>query len=232
MTRRLPPEQAQLARAGRRRPPLWVVIIVVATVLALAAAAYLLLRPLEGPVPDGVEAHYAGLERGYTEQGFARLGSPDAPTLIEDFSSYACPHCRTFHDEQFEDLLDVIAAGQVQFVMIPIPHIGSGARNAARGVLCAGEQGKFWEMHDTLFYWQDKFLTSVFDERRIKLGAENLGLDMPAFEQCLASDQIDQVIDAARHEFDRRGLTGTPTFFINGQKVQDYREIEDLSTSS
>lgn len=232
MTRRLPSESAQLARAGWRRPPLWVVIIVVATLLALAAAAYLLLRPLEGPVPDGVEVHYAGLERGYTEQGFARLGSPDAPTLIEDFSSYACPHCRTFHVEQFEDLLDEIAAGQVQFVMIPIPHIGSGARNAARGALCAGEQGKFWEMHDTLFHWQDKFLTSVFDERRIKLGAENLGLDMPAFEQCLASDQIDRVIDAARNEFDRRGLTGTPTFFINGQKVQDYREIEDLNTSS
>jgi protein-disulfide isomerase len=206
--------------------------MVAVTVIAVGAAAYLLLRPLEGPGPDGVETHYAGLERGFTGQGFARLGSPDAPVVIEDFSSYACPHCRTFHEEQFEDLLDEIAAGEVQFVMIPIAHIGSGARGAAKGALCAGEQGRFWEMHDTLFYWQDKYLTSVFDERRIKLGAENLGLDVDAFEQCMASDRVDPVIDEARREFDRRGLTGTPTFFINGQRVQDYREIEELNSTS
>jgi len=231
MTRRLPTDHARPVRAARRRPPLWVLIILVVTVIAVGVAAYLLLRPLEGPVPDGVETHYTGLERGFTGEGFARLGSPNAPVLLEDFSSYACPHCREFHEEQFEDLLDEIAAGQVQFVMIPVPHIGSGARDAAKGALCAGEQGQFWEMHDTLFYWQDKFLTSVFDERRIELGAENLGLDMPAFEQCMDSDRLDAVLDAARREFDRRGLTGTPTFFIDGQRVQDYREIEALNTA-
>lgn len=207
------------------------IIIVAATALVVGGAAYYMLRPLEGPAPDGVETHYAGLERGFTGQGFARLGRPDAPILIEDFSSYACPHCRTFHEEQFENLLDEIAAGEIQFVMIPIAHIGSGARNAARGAVCAGEQGKFWEMHDTLFYWQDKYLTSVFDERRIRLGAENLGLDIQAFDDCMASNRPDAVIDEARREFDRRDLTGTPSLFINGQKVRDYREIEELDAS-
>jgi protein-disulfide isomerase len=123
-------------------------------------------------------------------------------------------------------LLDEITAGQVQFVLIPVTFIGPGAGNAARGALCAGEQGKFWEMHDTLFYWQGRYLGSVFSERRIRMGAENLGLDMAAFDQCMDADQ--PVLEAARTEFDRRGLTGTPSLFINGEKVRDYQELENL----
>jgi protein-disulfide isomerase len=213
----------------KRRVPIWVLLLIVAVIVVAAGIVVYLLMPLNGPIPDGVETHYVGLEQGFTEAGFPRLGSPTAPVLVEDFSSYACPHCRTFHEEQFEDLLPAIAAGEVQFVMIPIPNIGPGARTAAAGALCAGEQGKFWEMHDTLFDWQRRFVASIFHERRVKKGAENLGLDTAAFGACLDSDRIATIIDRARQEFDRRGLSGTPSIFINGQRVRDYRELENLS---
>jgi protein-disulfide isomerase len=58
------------------------------------------------------------------------------------------------------------------------------------------------------------------------MGAENLGLDTTAFEQCMDADQ--PVLEAARAEFDRRGLTGTPSLFIDGKKVRDYQELENL----
>ncbi|MBN1678698.1 MAG: thioredoxin domain-containing protein [Anaerolineae bacterium] len=215
----------------RRRIPIWVIIVVFVGVIAAGAIGYFLLAPLDAPIPDGVDTHYAGLERGYTDQGFPRLGSADAPTLVEDFSSFACPHCRDFHDGPFNGLLDEIAAGQVQFVFIPLPHIGMGANSAAKGALCAGEQGQFWEMHDVLFSWQEKFIFSTFNERRINKGARNLGLDADAFETCMNDDQVEQVLDWARAEFDRRGLRGTPSFFIDGQRVQDYREFETIGAS-
>jgi protein-disulfide isomerase len=216
------------APALRRRVPLWLAVLVVFLVLGAAALLYYLLMPLDAPIPAGVGARYAGLEQGFTDQGFARLGNADAPVLVEEFASYACPHCRDFHDERFPDMLDEIAAGQVQFVMIPVPHIGPGAKDAAKGALCAGQQGKFWDMSDVLFDWQSRFVMFTFDTRRLHKGAENLGLDTAAFDRCMKSKDTEFLVEAARSEFDRRGLSGTPTFFINGEQARDYGEFENL----
>jgi protein-disulfide isomerase len=177
-------------------------------------------------VPVDAGKQVAALEQGTTEAGFPRLGSPDAPVVVEEFSSYACPHCRTFHEEEFPDLLDEIEAGTVQFVYIPVTHIGYGAKNAAQGAMCAAEQGKFWEMHDTLFSWQGKYVANTFHERRLEKGAANLGLDVAAFKACMDRDL--PVLDRARDEFDRRDLSGTPSIFVNGEKVRDYDELDHL----
>ncbi len=206
----------------------WLIVSGLLLMVIGAVALYYLLRPLDAPIPAGAGSHYQGLEQGYTAQGFPRLGRADAPVLIEEFSSYACPHCREFHEGRFVTLLDAITAGRVQFVFIPISNIGWGAGDAAKAALCAGEQGQFWTMTDVLFDWQRRFLTSTFDTRRLRKGAQALGLDMDAFDACLKSDGVQLVLEQARQEFTRRGLTGTPSFFINGQKVQDYRELDAL----
>ncbi|MBN1203282.1 MAG: DsbA family protein [Anaerolineae bacterium] len=213
----------------QRYAPGWLIGgVVVIAMLSVVGGLLYRWRTLDAPIPDGVQTHYAGLERGTTDQGFPRLGSADAPVIIEDFSSYACPHCRHFHEEQFEALLDEIAAGQVQFIFIPVPHIGWGSDTAAKGALCAGEQGQFWEMHDTLFYWQDRFIVSTFNNSRIKQAADKLGLDTAAFERCMDDNRPQAVIDQARSEFERRELRGTPSFFINGERVRDYSEFDNL----
>jgi hypothetical protein len=206
----------------------WLIVAGLLLIVIGAGALYYLLRPLDAPIPADAGSHYQGLEQGYTEQGFPRLGRADALVVVEEFSSYACPHCREFHEGRFVTLLDAIAAGQVQFVFIPISNIGWGAGDAAKGALCAGEQGQFWTMTDVLFDWQRRFLTSTFDTRRIRKGAQALGLDMAAFDTCLKGETVQTLLEWARQEFTRRGLTGTPTFFINGHKVQDYRELDAL----
>mgnify|MGYP000359705760 FL=1 len=206
----------------------WLIVSALLLIVIGAGVFYYLLRPLDAPIPAGAGSHYQGLEQGYTSQGFPRLGRADAPVLIEEFSSYACPHCREFHEGRFVTLLDAIGAGRVQFVFIPIPNIGWGAGDAAKGALCAGEQGQFWTMTDVLFDWQRRFLTSTFDMRRIRKGAQALGLNMAAFDACLKRDTVQLVLEQARQEFTRRGLTGTPSFFINGRKVEDYHELDAL----
>lgn len=212
----------------RRRFPRWLILIVILLLIAAGGVIYYLIMPLNAPIPADAGAH---MDQGTTEQGFPRLGRADAPITIEEFASYACPHCRDFHLERFPDLLDEIAAGQVQFVMIPVPHIGLGAENAAKGALCAGQQGQFWTMNDVLFDWQKRFVMFTFDKRRIKKGAANMGLDTQAFDNCLDGDYSQNLVDLARREFDRRGLSGTPSFFINGEKVRDYSEFDNLSVN-
>ena len=209
--------------------PMWVIGAVVALILGVGAFLYYQLSPLDAPIPADAGALYAELPQSVTEAGFSRLGDPNAPILIEEFSSYACPHCRDFHETIFPDVVDEIAAGDVQFVLIPVPKIGAGADDAARAFFCAREQGRAWEMHDALFAWQAEFLTRTFDRKRLEKGAEALGLDVAAFTACMDAAQTDALISAAWDEFERRGLTGTPTFFLNGEKMRDYREFEGLS---
>lgn len=215
----------------QRRFPTWVIVLAAITALVVATTAWYILKPIDGPVPANAGERFAALEQGYTAEGFPRLGSADAPILIEDFSSYACPHCREFDEDRFPTLVSAIAAGEVQFVLIPVPHIGPGAEDAARAMMCAGEQNSLWAMHDVLYYWQKEFLTRTFDSRRLEKGATNLGLDTAAFKSCLRADRTGAVIDAARQAFSQRGLTGTPSFFINGEKVRDYREFDNLDIS-
>lgn len=216
----------------RWRVPVWLVILIALGVLGGAAALYYWFKPLDAPLPDGVETRYAGIPQSSTAQGWPRLGDPNAPVLVEDFSSFACPHCQKLHATRFAALLDEIAAGQVQYVFFPVPHIGSGADDASKAALCAQEQGRFWEMHDVLFDWSERFLVRTFDTRRLQKGAEALGLDGQAFEACMDSRAAADRVQAVRDEFNQRGLRGTPTIYINGQQAEDYyRELEELDTS-
>lgn len=211
-----------------RQFPIWLLLPAACLIITAGVVIWYWLRPLDAPIPDDAGERYMDLEQGYTDQGFPRLGSADAPVVVEEFASFACPHCREFDENELPDLLDEIAAGQVQFVLIPMQNIGSGAETAARAALCAGEQGRFWEMHDVLFYWQKEFIVSVFAERRILEGVENMGLDTDAFESCLDAERTTDVIEEAENEFHDRGLTGTPSVFINGQRVRDYNELDNL----
>lgn len=223
------PELAQYTKQTSRRRA-WIGVIALGVLLVLVVVGYLVyqLIPLDAPIPAHLGAEYAGLERGYTDQGYPRLGRPDAPVVVEEFASYACPHCRDFHDTLFPSLLPEIAAGDVQFVLIPVPQIGIGAGTAAKAAYCAGEQGKYWEMNDVLFDWQKRFVAMTFNGRRLSKGAKNMGLDTAAFDQCMSDNHPKTVIDAAKNEFNRRALSGTPTFFINGQQVHNYREFDNL----
>lgn len=218
------------ASASANRIPVWLIGFIIAMTLSLAAIAYYFLKPLDGPVPDDAGTAYAALEQGTTSEGFPRLGRADAPILVEEFSSYACSHCREFHDTWMPTLLRSIEAGQVQFVLIPVSTIGSGGDNAARAALCAGEQDHFWTMHDTLYSWQKKYLVRTFDPKRLKKGAENLGLDIAAFEECLDAARTKAQTELALQLFHERDLSGTPSLFINGQQVFDYREFNSLGS--
>lgn len=212
----------------KRRFPLWWIAGIVIALATIAGILYYLFMPLGAPIPKGTKTRYVSLPQGTTALGFPRLGDENASILVEEFSSFACPHCQTFHAEYFPALLDRITAGQIQFVYYPISSIGPGSKDAAEAALCAGEQGQFWEMYDTLFYWMDKYFFSTFAERRIRAGAENLGLDLDQFETCLEENHFGAVLDEALSEFRRRDLSGTPVVFINGERVRNYTEVDSL----
>jgi protein-disulfide isomerase len=112
---------------------------------------------------------------------------------------------------------------EVKFVYkeFPLP-MHANAMLAARAALAAGKQGKFWEMHDKLFANQRSL-----SPEKIKELAQEIGLDMPKFEQDSASPEIQQQINQEVQEGAKAMVRGTPSLYVNGKKVAN-RSVEGL----
>src|SRR6266568_3331990 len=111
------------------------------------------------------------------------LGSPDAPVTLVEFSDYQCPFCQRYVSNTFSELKkDYIDTGKVRYVFrdFPLESIHPQARKAAEAAHCAGDQGKYWEMHDTLF--KDQRALAVDG---LKNSASTLGLKQDEFDLCL-----------------------------------------------
>jgi protein-disulfide isomerase len=103
----------------------------------------------------------------------------------------------------------------------PIDQLHPQARNAAEAARCANEQGKFWEYHDMLFA-----NPADASMEKLKIYAQVVGLDLPAFEQCLTSGKYQAAVQKDIEEGTRVGVTGTPAFFINGRLISGAQPLE------
>ena len=143
------------------------------------------------------------------EQGII-IGNPDAPVVMEEYTNFLCPACARFAQETLGQIIDdYVKPGKVKLVIYLFPPLELG--NAA---LCADEQGKFTEYHDFMFSHQ----SSITKEEDIKDFAVNAGLDGAKFNECYDSGRYTEKATIWNSEGEGRGVTSTPTFFINGQK--------------
>jgi protein-disulfide isomerase len=144
------------------------------------------------------------------------LGPITAPITIIEFADYECPHCKEFHDQTLQNLLESYP-NQIKFVykQFPIESLHPMAPKASMVALCANEQNKFWQMSDLLFQNQG----NISAETIIGL-ATNLSLDLDLFNNCINTNKYS--VDLQRDLTDGifNNVNGTPTFFINGIKVE------------
>jgi protein-disulfide isomerase len=144
------------------------------------------------------------------------LGPEDAPVLIVEFSDFQCSFCARFAEETLGQILDTYG-DRVRFVYrdFPITEMHDYAQKAAEATQCANDQGKYWEYSDLLFKNQQ-----ALDVDSLKKYAEDLGLNTGAFNECLDSGQYTSEVQKDREEGESYGITGTPTFFINGRMLR------------
>ncbi len=205
----------------RRRNQLTTIAIVVVIVAVFAAILFITAnQPAEAPTPEELVAEYEGIPVSFDDRGFPRLGDPTAPVEVVEISSFDCPHCREFHETVTPSLVERARAGDIVFVYVPIWGTGGtpNGEGAARAALCAGEQGRFWEMHSILFHWQGQFPSNPFSTNRLTTGIENLGLDVGAFNACFSSEKTNDALEAARQFAISKGedFIGTPSVYVNG----------------
>jgi protein-disulfide isomerase len=143
------------------------------------------------------------------------IGPKNAKVTIVMFEDFECPFC----GKAFPVISAMIRqySTQVRFVYrdFPVSSSHANAQKAAEAGQCAHDQGKFWEFHDQLFSHQDQL--AVAD---LKRHAQVAGLNVATFTSCLDSGKHTAEVEADFADGLRAGVSGTPTFFFNGEKVQ------------
>ncbi len=175
-----------------------------------------------GTMQDSLELEASGIQVGFTEDGHAFRGDPNAPIVIKEYSDYQCPFCARFYEQTLPAIeADQIANGNIVLIYydFPLNNIHPQATAAANAARCAGEYGAaaYWSMHDQLFKnpgsWSNQAAEDVFISIADIIGID----DVAAFQACILSNKYEQEIQADLDSGVTLGVSGTPSFFINGQ---------------
>jgi protein-disulfide isomerase len=183
-------------------------------------------EPEEKPAPEIVPAAggstasqgvYEDIAAGFTSEGFPYRGDPEAPVTIEEFSDYLCPFCGRHFTQTMPALIqDYVAEGQVQYVFrdMPLVSLHPTAPVGHRAAICAGQQGAefYWWMHDELFKTQQQWANVPDPTTYVTALAEEAGVEMSAFETCMASPEIEAQVNEGVAAGQAAGFTGTPAF--------------------
>ncbi len=176
--------------------------------LALALALTPLLGVGGAPQQEEDAPQFAHLRLDAREYS---LGKSDAPLTLLEFTDYQCPYCRRFQAETWPLLKkNYVDTGKLRFIVRDLPlSFHSSARPAAEAAHCAGEQGKFWEMHHALLTGDDPLANGGIDRR-----AKALGLDVERLHACTQAARYESAIARNTAAADALGIRGTPAFVI------------------
>ena len=147
-------------------------------------------------------------------------GNGSAGVTLVEYGDYQCPFCGQYFptlkqvEAQYNDQI------HFQFRNYPLTNLHPNAFAAARAAEAAGLQNKFWEMHDILYQTQTQWSGASDALSIYKQYAKQLGLNVTRFETDFASSKVNDLINADSAEGTKLGISGTPTFFIDGKKVE------------
>lgn len=183
------------------------------------------LAPSTGPTPASI-----------APETIKTLGNPDAPVTVVEFSDYQCPFCLRNFQETFPQLkAEFIDTGRVFYVFkdFPIASLHPLAYRLHEAALCAGETGEsvaYWQAHDLFFSKSETFKLNSLAEMDAAIQAEFelAGLPTEGLSECLQSSRHTTTVQAGIAEGQSLGVTGTPTFFINGYPIVGARPYQVL----
>jgi protein-disulfide isomerase len=151
-------------------------------------------------------------------------GNRDAPVVLVEFADYQCPYCQKVHSDLEKLQKEYGNRLALVYKDYPLP-MHPYAQKAAEAARCAGVQGKFWEFHDMLFAGKKLQPADLREQAR------TLNLDEGQFDKCLVEGHEAADVEKDAAEARSLGITGTPSFFINGHffsGVLTYAALRDM----
>ncbi len=207
-------QQKQLAEMVKKRMTKRVMLwsgVLSGLILAVLGLIYLTNSPEPEPTTQLVNPIPTS---GWT------LGNPTAPITLVEYSDFQCDSCARYHHIMKRLVEELGKDFQFIFRHYPLRN-HANAKLAARSAEAAGRQGKFWEMQDLLFVQQKELAKKgkVDVENALVQYATLLGLDVARFQRDLYSQEVIRKVNDDYQEGRDAGVTGTPTFFLNGRKI-------------
>jgi len=147
------------------------------------------------------------------------MGQADAPVTMVEFTDYQCPYCRRYSNGTFPQIIkDYVDTGKVRYVVrqFPLISIHPQAAKASEASLCAGDQGKYWGMHDRIFQ-----KAKAFNQEEWISHAAAMDLDMDSFTDCLKNGKNTEKVNRDMKEGKALGMRGTPGFFFGRTDPDD-----------
>jgi len=205
-------------KSSGERTIFWLIVI-----LLIAGAIYGVIRlvtpPVDVPLPNEI-----------SEDDWIK-GNSDSSVILIEYSDFQCPAC-VYYNTLVQEVMDEFG-NHIQFAYrhYPLKSLHPNATLAAQAAEAAGIQGKFWEMHDILFEKQSEWDSLKGDElENAFIGyAHELNLDQKQFIKNLNSKTVKNLVEAEYQSARQGGLTGTPSFFLNGEQVRP-GELENFRT--
>ncbi|MEN9920139.1 MAG: hypothetical protein RL538_32 [Candidatus Parcubacteria bacterium] len=146
-------------------------------------------------------------------------GNPEAAVTLVEYSDFQCPACASFQPVLEEVMNQYGDKIRFEYKHYPLP-IHPYAQQAAIAAEAAGQQGKFFEYHDMLFKNQQAWTNAVAPASLFVQYAQDLGLDVETFKRHQRASLLRDAVKADLTEARELELTSTPTFFLNGQKME------------
>lgn len=151
-------------------------------------------------------------------EGYPSLGPKDAKIVLVEFSDFGCGYCAKWHHETYAKLISAYP-DKIRFVY---RHVPFRAFPAAEAAMCANEQNAFWPYHDKLFSYE----YDLNEEDSLIQYAEDLNLDVESFSTCLSEHRYQEIVQEDMDYATQLGVSGTPTFFINGLALVGAQPLE------
>ena len=185
--------------------------------VALAIAAFLILPTLQ---PVGAIADAPAMNRPQVSGN--GVGDPNAKVKIIEYSDFQCPYCKHFTDQTEQLLLDAyVATGKVYFEYHTFGQfIGEESLRAGEAAYCAGDQEKFWQMHDLIFANQNGENVGNFSDKKLTAFAQKIGLDMTTFNECFTNNKYKDKVLQDGVDGKAAGVQATPSFLVNGKLLE------------
>ena len=155
-------------------------------------------------------------------------GKTDSEVNLTEYGDFQCPACKAYYPIVKQLKAEYADRVAFQFSNFPLTQIHRNAFISARAGEAAAKQGKFFEMHDLLYENQDSWSNLSDPTPTFVAFAAQLGLNADKFKTDMNSSEVSDIINADRKIIQDLGGSGTPSFVLNGKKIDSPRSIDDF----
>jgi protein-disulfide isomerase len=153
------------------------------------------------------------------------------PVLVEQYGDFQCPHCEEWFKTVQPTVNQLVSQGKITFAFHNFAFIGQESTATANAAACAGDVGKFWEMHDFLYNHQAPENSGFWTTDQLIAALQTVGAYTPQTQQCVKSGKYNRWVSQQADAASKRGVTATPAVYVNNQVLSDNSTPQALVTA-